>query len=92
MLVKILGVVDLLAAILIFLISWSVSLPSTLVWVFIIILLLKGLFILGGDIASGFDLITGVILILCLYFTIPRVILLILGFFIFQKGFLSVLA
>ena len=92
MLVKILGVFDLLAAGLLFALSFSLSIPHSIIIFFIIILFAKGAFILTKSIASAFDLFAAVILLLSLYFTIPKIVLIIAAILLLQKGFLSVIS
>jgi len=89
MLVKILGVLDLMAAFLIFVLSFGFHPPELLVTFFVVILLLKGGFILTGSIASGFDLLGALVLFLSLYYSLPQIAFFIPGLLILQKGFLS---
>jgi len=91
MLVKILGIFDVVAAFLLFAISFNLGIPKGIIIFFIIVLLAKGAFILTGSIASVFDILGAIILILTLFFTIPKPILLIPGLLILQKGILSLL-
>ena len=92
MLVKILGIFDLLAAGLLFILSFNVSVPRGICIAFIIILLLKGAFILTKSIASVFDLAGVVVIVLSFYFDLPRLVFFIPGILILQKGILSVLS
>ena len=91
MLVKILGILDILAAFLIFALSFGLNIPHGIIIVFIVILLAKGAFILTKSIASAFDILAGVILILALFFTLPQIIFFIPGILVLQKGILSLL-
>ena len=89
MIVKILGIIDILAAILIFALSFKLNMPRTIMLIFIVILLAKGSFVLTKSVAAGFDLLAAIILILSFYFSIPQAIFLFAGLLILQKGFLS---
>jgi len=91
MIVKILGVLDLLAAFLIFALSFGIGIPHWIIIIFIIILLAKGAFIFTGSIASVFDILAGVILIFGLFFALPQWIFFIPGILVLQKGILSLL-
>ena len=92
MLVKILGILDLVAAAIFFALSFKLSIPSSILIFFIVILFLKGAFILTRSIASAFDLFGAIILLLSLSFTIPKILLIIAAILLLQKGFLSVIA
>jgi len=92
MLIKILGVFDILSSILLFVLSFSVAIPKAIILFFVVILLLKGAFILTKSIASAFDIFAAIILILTIYFAIPRPLFFIAGILLLQKGFLSVVA
>ena len=92
MLVKILGVLDLIVAGILFALSFQIGIPRGIIIFFIVILFLKGAFILTKSIASGFDLFAAIILLLSFYFVIPRILLVIVAILILQKGFFSVIA
>ena len=92
MLVKILGVLDLVAAALLFALSANLVIPDKVLIFFIVILFLKGAFILTRSIASAFDLFAAIILLSSLYFTIPKILLIIASILLLQKGFFSVVA
>ena len=92
MLIKILGVLDLLAAIVLFILSFGVNLPSQIIIFFAVILLAKGAFILTKSVASAFDIAGAIVLILALFFVLPRPVFFIPGILILQKGFLSLIS
>ena len=92
MLVKVLGAIDLIISLIIFSHSWGLTLPGEVLIVMAVILFIKGIFIFTGDIASGMDWIVGIVLIIESFFVLPVFVLIIAGFLLLQKGFLSVVA
>jgi len=92
MLIKILGAIDLIISLAIFSQSWGLDIPKTMVIVFATILFIKGLFIITGDIASVLDWIVAIVLIIEIFYNLPAFILIIAGFLLLQKGFLSIVA
>lgn len=91
MLIKILGIFDLLAAAAIFALSFGLKIPQVIIVFFIIILLAKGSFIITKSIAAGLDLIAALVLILSFFLSVPQVLYFIAGILLLQKGFLSLL-
>jgi len=89
MLVKILGLVDFISALFLFLIGLNMKMPNTLIIIFGVVLLVKGMFIFFGDFVSLMDLYAGILLILSLSFTIPRFLIIIAVFLLLQKAFFS---
>lgn len=88
MLVKILGIIDILAgAILIF----GGEVPQTMLLIFGIIVIAKSFLGLPKDFASWIDLSCGIMLILFIFFSLPIWLGLIFGLLIFQKGIFSFL-
>ena len=79
MLIKILGIFDLIAAGILFLVSFGLNIPEAILIFIIAVLLLKGAFILTKSIASGFDLFAALILILSFYFSVPQPVYFIAG-------------
>jgi len=92
MLVKVLGLIDFVVAGLFIMMSWKIGVPDTILMVFAIIMFAKSIFIFFGDIASGFDLISGIVLILAMNYNLPIFLFMIVGFLELQKGFFSLLA
>ncbi len=90
MLVKILGVVDLIIG-LILIFGSSAKLPYLMLLIIAIILFTKAGIGLLRDFASWIDLVTGLIFILLIFFTVSGVICIIAGILIIQKGIISFL-
>jgi len=91
MLIKILGIIDFIAG-LILIFGIGIELPSTLLILFGIVLLIKSF--LGGipkDLGSLTDLSASIIFILFIFFQIHWVICLIAGILLIQKGVFSFL-
>ncbi len=92
MIVKLLGVVDLLIALVLFLMALQVSVPFVLLLMVLVALAVKSLpFVLNFCIASLIDLCAGLIILVNMLFGMPAVILLIAAFAIGQKGVFSLL-
>ena len=90
MLVKVLGIIDVLAGgILIF--GAGVNLPYYAFLILGIILLAKFFLGLPKDFASWIDFSCGVILLLSAVITIPQIISIIFGLLVIQKGIFSFL-
>ncbi len=92
MLVKILGLIDFFIAFILFTLSFGVDLPQSLILFAAIPIALKGGFILLGDIISVIDLIAALLLFISAYHSVPFIILVVVGFLEFQKGFFSLMA
>lgn len=92
MIVKLLGFIDFIVAIIILCLIFGLTIPSVILWVAAIIMFVKGIFIFWGDIASGFDWLAGIILIVSIFYNVPVILLIIAGFLILQKGFFSIIA
>lgn len=96
MLSKILGILDLLVAIILILNlldknnTWF---PNKIILVAGIYLLIKGLlFVFFLDFASTLDVISGIIILLWIILNIPSVVILLITVFLFQKAFFSILS
>lgn len=96
MLIKALGVFDILAALAILLDaldranSWF---PRNIILAVGILLLVKGLFFLiFGDFATIFDIICAVIILISLAVSMPLILMIIIGVFLLQKGIISVVS
>ena len=59
---------------------------------FIVVLGVKGVFILTKSVASAFDLLGVLVLVLSMFYNLPQILYLITGFLILQKGFLSLVS
>ncbi len=90
--IKILGVLDVIASILLFIAPFNLSIPERVIWAFALYLIIKGvIFVLS--IISVVDIIGGVMLLISLTsITIPKTIFFIVAFIIAQKGIFSLLA
>ncbi len=90
MLVKILGIIDVLAgAILMF--GVGVNLPKIVFLIFGLILFIKSFLGLPKDFASWVDISCGILLLLSIFFSFPILIGVIFGLLVFQKGIFSFL-
>jgi len=90
MLVKLLGIIDFIAAILLFLLIWNFSAPESLIWIFGTIILIKGIaFAITRDIASVLDIYSGIIILLTLAYNVPTIYLMLGCFFLLQKSIMS---
>ena len=92
MIIKILGAIDILCALGILLFRFVGFIPQKVILVLSVILLTKGLiFLLNKDFASIGDVISGVIMILAIHLTVPGTLILLISFFLLQKGAFSFL-
>ena len=89
--VKILGVFDILAAVLLVGAGYQLAMPQGLVITAAVYLFLKALFFLK-DIASFFDMIAGVLLILSLLTSLPALVFFIAAGLVGLKGIMSIFA
>jgi len=94
MIVKVLGILDILAAALIFLNNnFANLLPAKILWIVAFYLIIKGIiFLLGADIASIVDIICGSVIILSIFFVLPKLVTLLVVLFLIQKGAFSLLS
>lgn len=96
MLIKILGITDIIIAIL-FTINSNLDkwnwFPDKIVWWAGIFLLIKGiLFVLTFDIASVLDIVCGIVILLSILFNIPLIVSTIVILILLQKGFFSLVS
>lgn len=91
--IKILGVLDVIASFMLFLSPFNLAIPSGVILMFSIYLFLKGVLFIKNP-ASWIDLICAVLLVSAFYslFALPKTLLFILGFILLQKGFFSLIA
>ena len=89
--VKLLGLLDILASGILVAAGFGISLPATLVIVFAVYLFLKALVFLL-DIGSAFDVIAGILLILSLSMTLSPIVLFIAAGLVGLKGIMSLFA
>ena len=89
MLVKVLGGIDIAGAIAFLMLAFGIH-PFTPFLIFCAaLLILKGMFALTGDVLSFIDLVSAVLLILAISFTLPTVLLWIPALMLFAKGVVS---
>ena len=93
MIIKILGILDILTAFILWL-SYSFHIiPTTLITILALYLLVKGIvFLISLDIASIIDVVCSGIIFLSLGFSVPAFLLILVSLFLLQKGILSLLA
>jgi hypothetical protein len=92
MFMKILGAVDIFVALILLLLALKIHLATMFLAVLIIILVVKGApGVLSFCVASIIDIIIAIVLIVCVFTTIPSGILVIAALGIAQKGFFSFL-
>lgn len=89
MLVKILGGIDLVAALVFFIAIFGSEPPISLILFAAALLAVKGLFVFLGDVLSYVDLASAVILVAMAAFTLPTVILWIPALLLLAKGTVS---
>lgn len=86
--VKILGILDILAAIILLSVSFNAGIPKGLVMVISSLLCLKGVIFIF-NIISVFDIGIGILLLLSLFMILPPLLLFIAAGFLGVKGILS---
>ncbi|MBI2629888.1 hypothetical protein HYW76_02210 [Candidatus Pacearchaeota archaeon] len=92
MIVKILGILDILSAVIFWVFSIFHILPKSLLMVVAFYLLIKGVvFLISKDIPSALDVASAFIIFLSLDYTLPIIIPLIVSLFLLQKGVFSLL-
>jgi len=87
--VKILGALDLTVAIAFLLLIFGVHPWLQFILFCAGLILLKGLFILSGDVLSVIDIFAAVLLVISLFATLPSVLLWIPALLLIAKGFVS---
>lgn len=88
-LVKILGAIDLVAAVVFLMLIFGASLPLQIMLFAAGLLFAKGLFIITGDILSVVDLFSALMILLSIFFTLPSILLWIPVFLLLAKGVVS---
>jgi hypothetical protein len=93
MIVKLLGIIDILAAILFWIFGFFGLIPKTWIMLFAFYLLIKGaVFLISADVASILDIIVAMIMFLATSFPLPKAVYFIVVIFLLQKGFFSVIS
>ena len=90
-LVKILGTIDLAAAIAFLMLAFSLNVFTQFLLFCIGLLFIKGSFVFTGDILSIIDLFSSLMLLLALFFSLPAILLWIPAFLLLAKGLVSFL-
>lgn len=88
MLIKILGVLDFISALILILVK-ETQIPYQIFIFFGLLLLIKSSFGKLKDFASWIDFASGITLILLIFFNVPIFITIILGLLLFQKSIFS---
>ncbi len=93
MIVKILGILDIIAGFSFWLNGFFHLFPDSFMMAIVIYLIVKGvLFIISKDIASVLDIISGIVIYLSLNVVLPGFVIIIVTFFLLQKGIFSLIA
>jgi len=93
MIVKILGLLDIISALSFWLFALFHIIPQTLILIIAFYLLIKGaIFLISKDIASILDIICAGIIFLALNSGIPKFVAILVSLFLLQKGIFSLLA
>ena len=91
MIVKVLGAIDLVAALAFLMLVFGMDVWFQYMLFCAGLLFIKGLFVLGGDVLSVIDLVSSAILLLSIFFTLPVAFLWVPAFLLFAKGVVSFL-
>ena len=93
MILKILGILDIITALIFWLFAFFNIIPSTLLLILAFYLLVKGVvFVISRDVASILDIFCAGIILLSLNFQMPKFITIIIVLFLIQKGVFSLIA
>ena len=92
MLIKVLGALDLLVAIVLFLLALSISIPIWLLIILVVALAVKSVpFVIKLDIASIIDVLVAIVLVFAIFSTGNALIFVLAALAIGQKGVFSLL-
>ena len=91
MLLKVLGGIDLAAALAFLLLIFGMDVFTQFLLFCSGLLLMKGLLVLSGDVLSVIDLVSSLFLILSIFFALPAILLWVPAFLLLAKGFVSFL-
>lgn len=93
MIVKILGIMDLLAGIFFWIFALFGIIPSSIISFFALYLVIKAIiFLISEHFASALDLISGIIMFSSLAFNLPDFIAIIISLYLVQKGIFSLIS
>jgi hypothetical protein len=92
MILKILGILDILAAIFFWLFAVFHIIPTIIILISAFYLLAKGIiFVISRDVASILDIITSITFFISLSFQFPLIIVFLITLYLIQKGIFSML-
>lgn len=92
-LVKIMGIVDLLAAVLFWIFAFFGIIPKSGIMLIAFYLLIKGaVFLISADVASILDIVCSLLIFIALSFSLPKILVFIVVLFLLQKGFFSLVS
>ena len=89
--VKILGAIDLFAAIVFLMMVFGMNVFTGFILFCALLLLIKGLFVFTGDVLSFIDLFSGALLIISIFLSLFTFLIWIAALMLFAKGFVSFL-
>lgn len=90
---KVMGILDILVAVIFFLSDKTSFIPIALVWIIGLYLIIKGIgFALLLDFASILDVLSGIIIIISIPIAIYPILFYIIIIFLLQKGIFSLLS
>ena len=90
MLVKILGTIDIISGLIFILLSFWLNIPKLILIIFGVLLLIKSSFGFFKDIGSWIDILSGIALIISIFFSLGWINF-IFAILMFQKGIFSLL-
>ena len=92
MVVKILGTLDLITAVLFWLSITFKIIPESFIIILALYLIAKGAaFLISKDVASVLDIITGILIFASIPFQLPRIVITLTIIYLLQKGIFSLL-
>ena len=93
MIVKILGILDILSGLLFWLNGFFNIIPDSIMIIIVLYLVIKGvIFVISFNITSILDIVSGIAIYISLTYTLPAFVIIIITFFLLQKGIVSLLA
>ena len=93
MIIKILGIADILSSVLFFISTLSDAFPHKIILTIAIYLMLKGIiFAILADFASILDIICGIIIAVSIFANLPVLLIFIICIFLIQKGIFSLIS
>ncbi|MBM3233659.1 hypothetical protein FJZ19_01045 [Candidatus Pacearchaeota archaeon] len=92
MIIKFLGILDIITAILFWLSGFFHIIPESIMTIFALYLLAKGIFfVISLDIASFIDILIAILIFLSFIVVFPKAIIFLITFYLIQKGIFSLL-